>query len=64
MFYCFILVSLKLCLAHSALIFSSTEPKAHGELIAYQSSRRLCVCQCVCPFISLRPVDRLQPNFI
>ena len=24
--------------------FSSPEPKAHGELIVYQSSRRLCVC--------------------
>ena len=23
---------------------SSHEPKAHGELIVYQSSRRLCVC--------------------
>ena len=30
-------------------IFSSPEPKAHGELIVYQSSCRLCVCQCVCP---------------
>ena len=28
-------------------IFSSPEPKAHGELIVYQSSRRLCVCVCV-----------------
>ena len=26
------------------LLFSSPEPKAHGELIEYQSSRRLCVC--------------------
>ena len=25
-------------------IFSSPEPKAHGELIVYQSSRRLSVC--------------------
>ena len=25
-------------------VFSSPEPKAHGELIVYQSSRRLCVC--------------------
>ena len=24
-------------------IFSSREPKAHGELIVYQSSRRMCV---------------------
>ena len=26
------------------LLFSSPEPKVHGELIVYQSSRRLCVC--------------------
>ena len=26
---------------------SSPEPKAHGELIVYQSSRRLCLCVCV-----------------
>ena len=32
----------------SAHIFSSPEPKAHGELIVYQSSRRLSVCLCVC----------------
>ena len=30
--------------------FSSPEPKAHGELIVYQSSRRLSVCLCVCVF--------------
>ena len=29
-------------------IISSPEPKAHGELIVYQSSRRLCVCVSVC----------------
>ena len=28
--------------------FSSPEPKAYGELIVYQSSRRLCVCHSVC----------------
>ena len=28
---------------------SSPEPKAHGELIVYQSSRRLCVCPSVHP---------------
>ena len=32
------------------LFVSSPEPKAHGELIVYQSSRRLCVCVCVCVF--------------
>ena len=26
------------------IYISSPEPKAHGELIVYQSSRRLCVC--------------------
>ena len=30
------------------LLISSPEPKAHGELIVYQSSRRLSVCLCVC----------------
>ena len=29
-------------------IFSSLEPKAHGEHIVYRSSRRLSVCLCVC----------------
>ena len=34
---------------NNSIIFSSSEPKAHGELIVYQSSRRLlCVCVCVC----------------
>ena len=28
----------------SSGIISSPEPKAHGELIVYQSIRRLCVC--------------------
>ena len=28
-------------------LFSLPGPKAHGELIVYQSSRRLCVCLCV-----------------
>ena len=32
------------------MLFSSPEPKAHGELIVYQSSRRLSVCLCVCVF--------------
>ena len=30
------------------IVFSSPEPKAHGELIVYQSSCRLCVFVCVC----------------
>ena len=29
-------------------LFSSPEPKAHGELIVYQLSRRLCVSLSVC----------------
>ena len=32
---------------HGVLDFSSPEPKAHGELIVYQSSRRLSVWLCV-----------------
>ena len=32
---------------HAAVVFSSPEPKAHGELIVYQSSRRPCVCPSV-----------------
>ena len=28
-------------------IVSSPEPKAHGELIVYKLSQRLCVCMCV-----------------
>ena len=32
----------------SLSIFSSPEPKAHGELIVYQSSRCLSVCLSVC----------------
>ena len=34
-------------------LFSSPEPKAHGELIVYQSSRRLCVCVSVCLAVCL-----------
>ena len=34
-------------------IFSSPEPKAHGELIVYQSSRRLCVCRAVCLCVNI-----------
>ena len=34
-------------------IVSSPELKAHGELIVYQSSRRLCVCLCVCLSVCL-----------
>ena len=34
-------------ISHLTSSFSSPEPKAHGELIVYQSSRRLCVYLCV-----------------
>ena len=34
-------------------IFSSPEPKAHGELIVYQSSRRLPVCVTVCLSVNI-----------
>ena len=37
-------------------VFSSPEPKAHGELIVYQSSRRPSVRACVCA--SVRPCVR------
>ena len=33
---------------HCFSIISSPEPKAQGELIVYQSSRRLSVCLAVC----------------
>ena len=29
-------------------IFSSPEPKGHGELIVYKARHRLSVCLCVC----------------
>ena len=33
--------------------FSSAEPKAYGELIVYQSSRRLSVCVCLCVSVNI-----------
>ena len=36
--------------------FSSPEPKAHGELIVYQSICRLCVSQCVHNFETSGPI--------
>ena len=41
-------IKLNLYVLSILFFFSSPEPKAHGELIVYQSSRRLCVCLCVC----------------
>ena len=40
-----------LILGHKTKIISSPEPKAHGELIVYQSSRRPSVRACVRLFI-------------
>ena len=37
----------------TSLIFSSPEQKAHGELIVYQSIRRLSVCLWVCVSVGL-----------
>ena len=33
--------------------FSSPDSKAHGKLVVYQSSRRLCVCVCVFTFSNM-----------
>ena len=43
-------------------MFSSPEPKAHGELIVYQSSRRVCVCVCVCVCVSVCLSTHLNIN--
>ena len=40
----------------ATLIFSSPEPKAHGELLVYQSSR----CPCVCAYV--RPLTLSNMN--
>ena len=39
---------IRMQLTYNLTVFSSPEPKAHGELIVYQSSRRLSVCLSVC----------------
>ena len=36
-----------------AIIFSSPEPKAHGELIVYRSIRRPFVCASVRPSVNI-----------
>ena len=38
-------------LCHTYVIISSPEPKAQGELIVWDSSRRLCVCPSVRPYV-------------
>ena len=42
------------------LIFSSPEPKARGELIVYQSSLHLCVCQSVCVSVNIFKLEYLR----
>ena len=39
---------------------SSPEPKAQGELIVHQSSRRLCVWLCVCLAVCLQTFSNLN----
>ena len=41
-------------------IISSLEPRAHGELIVYQSSRRLSVCVYVCLSINIFKLEYLR----
>ena len=44
---------------YRSLIFSSPEPKAHGELIVYQSSRRPSVRACVRPSVRLSTLSNM-----
>ena len=51
----------QLCTAYQSLclyIFSSPEPKAQGELIVWDSSRRACVRPCVRPNIDISETSR------
>ena len=41
-------------------LFSSPEPKAHGELIVYQSSRRLSLCVSVCLSVNIFKLEYLH----
>ena len=43
----------------SGQFFSSPEPKAHGELIVYQSSRRPSVRVCVRPSVRLSTLSNM-----
>ena len=54
------LVSLKFY-HHLLELFSSPEPKAHGELIVYQSSRRVCVSVCVFTFSNMNISETSGP---
>ena len=45
------MVSVYCVLQGVVVVFSSPEPKAHGELIVYQSSRRPSVCASVRPCV-------------
>ena len=44
-------------------IISSPEPKAHGELIVYQSSRRLSVCVAVCLSVNIFKLGYLRNHW-
>ena len=41
-------------------LFSSPEPKVHGKLIVYQSSRRLSVCMSVCVSVNIFKLEYLR----
>ena len=43
------------------IIFSSPEPKAHGELIVYQSSPGLCVYVCVSTLSNMNISETRRP---
>ena len=52
-----------------AFVFSSSEPKAHGEIIVWYSNRRPCLRPCVRrshfqTSSSLKPLSQSKPNFI
>ena len=43
---------------------SSPEPKAHGEIIVHQSSRRLCVCVYVCVCVHTFKHEYLRDQWV
>ena len=47
---------------NSLYIISSPEPKAHGELIVYQSSGRLSVCASVCLSVNIFKLEYQWAN--
>ena len=50
---------MKFCKCSIIFFFSSPEPKAHGELIVYQSSRRPSVRACVRPSLRLSTLSNM-----